>query len=75
MQVLSVVVGWHRHRAVSSMDDVQQASYVMMSTARIAGALGAEFSPYLPAVMPPVLEAASQVGMGRVKNPEVEAVY
>jgi len=40
-------------------DDTLLSSYLIASWAKICQALGPEFEPYLPVVMPPLLRAAS----------------
>ena len=41
-------------------DDAQGYEYTQSSIARLAGCLGADFAPYLPFVVPPLIETASK---------------
>ena len=45
----------------ATANDMATFDFVLPACARIANALGAQFEPFLPTVMPPLLQAASQV--------------
>jgi importin-5 len=57
-EVMAVVACWHQSGHLAPADP--HTAYVLTSTAQIAHTLREEFAPYLPVVLPPVLQAADQ---------------